>query len=511
MNLRKNKLIYIYIIILAIFIGISIASLIVFYYIHLKNNTIQSGIYIKGVNVSGLTKDEAKANVDNYLNEVMNDHIILEYKNNEYFVGIEQINANFNVDSAVEYAYNIGRSKNIFKDVKQIFSVLFTKINIDPVLEYNQVELEKYIENIQANLPDQLEQSSYYTEDNKLIITSGKNGAGIYKERLKNDILEALQTISYNNQIIEIPTYVEYPEKIDLQKIHNEIYRETKNAYYTKEPYAVYTHVVGVDFNVEEAQALINSEEKEEYIIKLNMTVPEVTINDIGLDAFPNLISEFSTNYVASNKNRSTNLKLASDKINGVVIMPGETFSFNKTVGKRTEEAGYKEAAIYADGQVTNDIGGGICQIVSTLYNAVVQSNLDIISRRNHMFTTSYVPAGKDATVAWGSTDFKFKNSRNYPIKIVSSVSGGVAKVSVYGLLGEDEYDIKIETEYIRTINYSTKYISDSGYKSGTIIQSGSNGCIVDSYKVYRKNGTVIKKEKISRDTYTPQDRKIAR
>lgn len=481
MNYRNKKLIYIYIIILAIFIGISIASLIVFYYVHLKNNTIQNGVFIKGVNVSGLTKEEARKNVEEYLSQVMTDQITLNYNNNEFLVAVEQINAKFNVELATEYAYNIGRSKNIFKDIKDIILVLLTKINIDPILEYNEFELNKYIEHIQANLPDQLEQSSYYLDDDKLIITSGKNGAGIYKDELKTKILDGLQTIRYAEQIIEIPTYIQHPDKINLQKIREEIYKEAKNAYYTTEPYAVYTHVVGIDFNLEETQKIIDFEKKEEYKIDLITTIPEVTINDIGLDAFPNLLAEFSTKYDMTNKNRTTNLKLASDKINRVVVMPNEVFSYNKIVGKRTIAAGYKEAAIYENGEVTSGLGGGICQISTTLYNAAVQADLKITSRRNHMFTTSYVPAGKDATVAWGSTDFKFKNTRDYPIKIESTVNNGIAKVRIYGLKTENEYDINIET---------------------TTVKSTNTNLIIDSYKVYRKDGKIIKKEKISRDTY---------
>lgn len=481
MNYKTKKLIYIYIIILAIFIGISIASLIVFYYAHLNKDTIQAGVFIKGVNVSGLTKEEATNNVKEYLKTAMADQITLNYNDNEFLVAVEQINAKFNVEYAVEYAYNIGRSKNIFKDIKDIVLVLFTKINIDPILEYNETELDKYIEHIQANLPDQLEQSSYYIDDDNLIITSGKNGAGIYKEELKTKILDGLQTINYTEQIIEIPTYIQYPEKINLSKIREEIYKEAKNAYYTTEPYAVYTHVIGIDFDVDKTQRIIDSEEKEEYKINLITTRPEVTINDIGLEAFPDMLSEFSTKYDATNKNRTTNLKLASDKINGTVIMPNEIFSYNKVVGKRTIEAGYKEAAIYENGEVTSGLGGGICQISTTLYNAAVQSDLKITSRRNHMFTTSYVPAGKDATVAWGSTDFKFKNTRDYPIKIESTVNNGIAKVRIYGLKTENEYDITIETNTVK---------------------STSKNLIVDSYKVYRKNGKIIKKEKISRDTY---------
>ena len=481
MNLTKNKIIYTYTIILAIFIGISMASLIVFYFVNFRKDTIQSGVYIKEVNVSGLTKEEAKKQVENYLKEVMSDHIILDYNENEYYVGVEQIEADFNVESAVEYAYQIGRSKNIFKDIKDIIGIYFFNITIDPILNYNEKELENYIENIQANLPDQLEQSSYYIENNNLYITSGKVGAGIYKEALKIKILEGLQTINYKDQKIGIPTYEQYPEKINLQKIHDEIYKEVKNAYYTKQPYAVYSHVVGIDFDVNEVQQIIDSEVKEEYKVALKITNPEVSINDIGLDAFPNLLAEFSTKYDAGAKNRSTNLKLASDKINGTVIMPGEVFSYNKVVGKRTIEAGYKEATVYENGQVTTGLGGGICQISTTLYNAAVGANLDITSRRNHMFTTSYVPAGKDATVAWGSTDFKFKNSREYPIKIESTVSGGIAKVRIYGLKTDNEYNITIET---------------------STVKSTSKNLIVDSYKVYRQNGKVIKKEKISRDTY---------
>ena len=481
MNLTKNKIIYTYTIILAIFIGISMASLIVFYFVNFKKDTIQPGVYIKGVNVSGLTKQEAIYKVENYLKEVMSDHIILDYKENEYYVGVEQIEATFNVESAVEYAYKIGRSKNVFKDIKDIIKIYFFNITIDPILNYNEKELEKYIDNIQANLPDQLEQSSYYIENNNLYITSGKIGAGIYKDNLKTQILEGLQKINYNDKKINIPTYEQYPDKINLEKIHSEVYKESKNAYYTKDPYAVYTHVIGVDFDIEQVQQIIDLEVKDEYKVALKITNPEITINDIGLDAFPNLLAEFSTKYNAGAKNRTTNLKLASDKINGTVIMPGEVFSYNKVVGKRTIEAGYKEATIYENGQVTSGLGGGICQISTTLYNAAVEANLDITSRRNHMFTTSYVPAGMDATVAWGSTDFKFKNIREYPIKIESTVNGGIAKVRIYGLKTDNEYNITIET---------------------STVKSTSKNLIVDSFKVYRQNGQVIKKEKISRDTY---------
>ncbi|MCI8277358.1 MAG: VanW family protein [Clostridia bacterium] len=122
-----------------------------------------------------------------------------------------------------------------------------------------------------------------------------------------------------------------------------------------------------------------------------------------------------------------------------------------------------------------------MCQISSTLYNAVIFADLDIVSRSNHMFIPSYVGGGEDATVVWGSIDFKFKNNRDYPIRIETSVSGGIATVDIYGLRNETEYDIRIESK--------------------TIKRTSSN-IIVDAFKVYRLDGQVVKREKLSRDTY---------
>lgn len=479
---RKDNTILIYIILLAIVLGIFLSSLFVFYSNHMNSEYIQPGIYIKSINISGLTKKEAITLVTNELNKQLNDHLLLKYKNNDYYLAVEQIEAKFNVEDSVEFAYNIGRSGNFFSDLQDYISVLMSSINIEPILIYSDEALTKYLQNIESNLPDQLEQSSFYIEDDELIVTNGKVGAGIYIDELKKEIVLALQDISFSNRYIDIPTFEKYPDKIDVDTIHDEVYREPQNAYYTTEPYAVYSHVIGIDFDKDYLkQEIENDPYKEEYVMELSYITPDITNNDLDKEAFPDRLAIFSTKYSASNKDRTTNLRLASNKIDGTIIMPGETFSYNKVVGKRTIAAGYKEADIYENGQVTSGLGGGICQISTTLYNAVVAADLDIVSRRNHMFIPSYVPGGKDATVVWGSTDFKFKNTRDYPIRVESSVSDGIATVSIYGLRNETEYDISIE--------------------SNTVKRTNSN-IIVDAYKVYRLNGEVVKREKLSRDTY---------
>ena len=480
---KKKHFLLIYLILVIVVICVFMISTVIFYNIHKNKDTIQSGVFVKGINISGLTKVSAEKLLDEKFNQELNDHLTLKYKDEEYYAEIEQFEAQFNIKSVVDLAYSIGRTGNIFKDLKDSVTVLFCKVNIEPEFIYNKDELYDYLENIESQLPDQLEQSSYYIDEDAVVVTNGKNGARIYKDKLASIIIEQIQNVDFKNGYIDIPTYTEYPDPINVKAIHDEVYREMQNAYFTTEPRMVYAQVTGVDFNISDVRkAIKENPEADEYIINLYFTEPEVTVDDLGMDAFPDLLGSFSTNYV-NNPDRTTNLRLASNKINGTVVMPGEKFSFNKVVGRRTVEAGYKNAAIFSDGQVTDGLGGGICQVTSTLYNAAVFANLEIVSRRNHMFVPSYVKGGRDATVVYGSTDFVFENSRSYPIKILSSVQDGVARVQIYGYENPNEqnYDISIET---------------------TLVKSTSTTNVYDAYKVYKQNGEVVKREKLSRDTY---------
>ena len=410
---RRDNLLLVFIILLAIVLGIFIASIAMFYNHQQNTDKIQSGVFIKGINVSGLTKEEAIDVVTKDLADQMNDHIELIYKNNNYYVEIEQIDAKFDIEGSVNYAFNIAKTGKFFEDLQSYISVLMTNIDIEPKLVYNDVALTEYLQTIETYLPDQLEQHGYYIEDDKLIVTNGINGAGIEIDELKTTIVEAIQDISFTKKYIQIPTYTKYPDPINIEAIHNDVYREVQNAYYTVEPYAVYPEVQGVDFDQELlANMIAENPEAEEYSTDLIYTDAEITIKDFGKEAFPDLLASFSTKYV-NNPDRTTNLRLAAGKIDGTVVLPGEIFSYNKVVGKRTIAAGYKNAAIYQDGQVTDGLGGGICQISTTLYNAAIEAGMLIEERRNHMFVPSYAGAGKDATVVWGSTDFKFENRRN--------------------------------------------------------------------------------------------------
>ena len=191
--------------------------------------------------------------------------------------------------------------------------------------------------------------------------------------------------------------------------------------------------------------------------------------------------------------------------------MPGETFSYNQTVGERTIAEGYKEAGAYAGGRVVQDVGGGICQTSSTLYNVALLANLEIVDRSNHQFLTSYVSPGRDATVSWGSIDFKFKNTRTYPIKIEASAKNGVCKMSIYGIKEEVEYEVEIQSKVLSYIDYTIKYEEDSSLEEGkeVVEQSGYTGCTSEAYRVLKLNGEVVSKTLLSKDTYDPMTRII--
>lgn len=482
---------------------------VIFSLINMGNDKIIHGIKIEGIDVSSLNKEQLNEKLNEWYNEIATKSINLYYQDLEETINVEEIEINANIDKVVEQALKIGRSGNIIKDNYDIlFTLLFQK-KLEVNINCNEEKLDKKIEEISKKLPGTLIENSYYIEEEELIIKKGQDGIIAEKEKTNKLIKEAVKSAEKN---ITIPIKQAKIEEIDINKIHNEIFKEPKDAYITTNPTKVYAHINGIDFaiSVDEIKQILQ-EEKEEYIIPLKITIPEVTLESIAGQAFPNKLAEFTTRYDITNKNRSTNLELSSKKVNGTIVLPGETFSYNKIVGARTISAGYKEAAIYSGGKVVQGVGGGICQLSSTLYNAVLYANLEITSRTNHRFLTSYVQAGRDATVSWGTIDFCFKNTRNYPIKIVSNVANGIVRVTIHGMQEENEYEVELQTKTLETIPYKTNYINDNTLEEGIEIieQNGSNGVKSETYKILKQNGAVISKSLLSSDTYSSLEKVI--
>lgn len=479
---NKSDVLVIFGILLAIVILLVTVVYGTFSIITEKSTTIAKGVYIKNIDVSGLTREQAKEKINSYISSVIPEEIKLTHNGFETSLSTSQLSIYFNTDEAVDMAYNIGKTGNIFQKNLTILQTRLSKTTIDPGFSIDMNQLKKDLEDISSKLPDKIIESSCYIDGNKLIITKGKAGKTVKVDDSAKYIKQAINDLKIENNSLELLTEDSTPKEIDLDAVYNEIHKEPVNAYYSQNPYVVHPSENGMDFSItlDEAKNMLK-EEKDEYVVPLKVLYPSVTTNMIGTEAFPDLLSEFSTKYAASNKNRTTNLILAAKKINGTVLMPGETFSYNKVVGARTIQAGYKEAPIYVSGRVEDGIGGGICQITTTLYNAVVYANLDIVERSNHQFVPSYAGPSRDATVVYGAIDFKFKNNRDYPIKIACSVSGGIANFKIWGLKSDNDYEVQISS---RTTG-----------KTSTAIYS-------EAYKILKKNGNVVSTTLLSKDTY---------
>ena len=216
-------------------------------------------------------------------------------------------------------------------------------------------------------------------------------------------------------------------------------------------------------------------------------------------------IGSFTTNTTA-NQNRNTNVRLAAEAINGTVIKPGQEFSFNGTVGQRTEAKGYKGAAAYNNGEVVQEIGGGVCQVSTTLYNAVFKAGLKISSRRSHTFEPSYVTPGRDATVSWDQPDFKFINNSSTAIGLRASYADQKVTISVYGIpILEDGITWDLDSKKVEDLGTpNPTYEEDQTLQPGeeVIKSKGSAGSRWETYKIVYKNGKEISRELDHKTTY---------
>lgn len=513
----KNKII-IPSILIAIIIVLLLIFSVIFSLINIGNDSIIGKVSIMGMNVSNMTREEATLALEEIIENKMSEELILKKDDYETSINANQINAKYNIEKAVDEAFNMGRNGNIITNNYSILSSIIFGKDIECEMNYEHEALDKKIEDISSKLPGAVVDNSYYIEDEELVIVKGKRGLVVKKDELKDNIINEIKNINNKYAILNIPTEEVEPEPIDVEKIRNEIYKEPQDAYVSKNSETnkteIHTEVDGIDFaiSLEEAKKIV-SEDKEEYTIPLKITKPEKTLDDLGEEAFADKLATFSTRYDPTNRNRSNNIVISTNKIDGTIIMPGETFSYNQTVGERTIAEGYKEAGAYAGGRVVQDVGGGICQTSSTLYNAALLANLEIVDRSNHQFLTSYVDPGRDATVAWGSIDFKFKNTRTYPIKIKATAENGVCTMSIYGIKEDKEYEVVIQSNVLSYIPYTTKYENDSSLEEGkeVVEQSGYTGCTSEAYRILKSNGEVVSKTLLSKDTYDPMTRIIKR
>lgn len=418
-------------------------------------------------------------------------------------------------DEAAEMAYNYGRDGNIFtnalKYIKCLIGLGVVDINREVVLALDEEGLRSAVAQAAKDLNSQRIDPSHEVVEDKLLINLGKSGMAIDENELYNLLSEAFLKSDFED--IEYDANMDPAPEVDIQSIYDSVHTEPENSVYDRESGTVTQDKQGISFDMDEVQRLVAGASGGEQVeIPLVFTGAEITSEDLKSLLFVSQLSAKSTE-LTNNSNRNNNIELAANVINGYVINPGEQFSFNDVVGQRTTAKGYLEAGAYSGGQSVNEVGGGICQVSSTIYYTVLKADLEVVNRSAHTFTVSYLPLGMDAAVSWGGPEFAFRNNTPYPIKVMARREGLALTIELYGTKTND-YTIELDSVTTNTINYETEYVDDSSLPAGTtsVKTAGRTGYTAVTYRyVYDGNGNLIREEQVNTSSYSKLNQVVLR
>lgn len=322
---------------------------------------------------------------------------------------------------------------------------------------------------------------------------------------------------------VKLPLYLTINQrkaKIVLEEVGKPWYIPPQDAQFAitaNDKVVINKEIIGEQIALEEAlfslakMLLMNQEEDIHLYLDIEKIQPKMVQEDLEGYRITTCLSSFSTWFNSANVNRTNNIKLAVKKLDLILLAPKEVFSFNKVVGPRTKERGYDEADIIQNNSLVPGVGGGICQVSSTLYNAVLLADLEVVERYPHSLIINYVPPGLDATVVYGSRDFSFSNNTEGYLLIKVAVSQGKVICKIFGQ-PESKKKVVLKTFLERQIEPSTIYQEDPLVPSGNYIleREGVPGRIVRvERQVFDHNGVLLRTEVISKDIYPPVDKVI--
>lgn len=415
----------------------------------LKNgDTIYPNVYIEGIDVGGLSRAQAMDAVGDAVTQAY-DSSVLAVKLPDRTISFlpEQTHSVLDTRGAVDVALAYGRQGNPFLAVTAYWSALGKNHTVSLL---NPAELDTgYIRQVidqvakEASLDPAPSEITYNEKTKTILVEVGYPDRELDADGLYEAVCNAFREGNFS------PIQWDYDEvpcaPVDLEGFIKKYGTEMKDAVYDEETGDITEEVVGFGFDVEaEATRLAEAQPGSKVTIRMEDMIPEVTKAELDKQYFGTKLFSKSTVYVV-NANRTNNLKLACEAINGTVLSPGEVFSFNDIVGERTAEKGYLPATVYSGGESLPELGGGVCQVASTIYYATLHMDLEQVERTEHMFVVTYVDMGMDATIYWGSLDYKFKNTLDYPIKIQANIDDGSCNITFWGA---EPLEKKVEMSY---------------------------------------------------------------
>ncbi|MCW3490738.1 VanW family protein [Dethiobacter alkaliphilus] len=411
------------------------------YFYH--RDRIYAGVEIDGVDVGGKTAAEAaEMLMQKYEQERFGHHEVdIHYEDKTWTLTYDQLGIEVDVEETVSQAMAAGRERAHLLRYPRRISLKSKPLQIKPLLMVETVRFRAAM--------DPMEEIVWQEPVNAdLKLSEDRESVEIIPDKPGQELNVA---VTLNNLFVALDTYPD----------------------------------VG---DIELTAKTVEAEQTAEYLESLKINEPVAT---------------FSTVFSGNDQNRNHNIRLAAEAVDDILILPGEEFSWNETVGNTTADKGYKKAPVIVGGQLQDGLGGGICQVSSTLYNAVLLADMGIIERRNHGLAVGYLPPGRDATISYGWIDLKYVNDRDYAVWQRAFVDGNRLTIHLYGnpIPG---HEVEIITTDLQTIPGGEKIIKTSDLPRGARerIKSGQPGYKVTSWRITYQDGEEIKREQLFRDTY---------
>ena len=474
----------------------------------LSYKKVYDGVYINNSSVSGLTREELCAKIPELFDKSLSKRITLDIDGTTHEFESLSIVPVIDVEKMADEAFSYGRTRKFLARLSEISDLKKNTANVAFSLDFNDNELQKVINSATLNLAVTATPNKIEYGENSLIITKGTSGNGVEFSEAKASVEACLLS---DSTVAKINFKHIEPEEITYDYIMRFVYEEPVNAAYSIENHRISfsESAPGVSLSKGDLKDAIKAAEGNVITVPAKIKQPEITSEQLRSEVVAHELGKFSTDYSSSSADRAYNIKLATEKINGYVLEPGEEFSYNEVVGPRTADRGFRIANVYVGNTVQPGIGGGICQVSSTMYNAVILADLEITERRNHTLPVSYVPMGRDATVSYGTTDFRFKNNTSYPIEIRATAENGTNTIIIMGTDTHPGREIKIETSRISTSSPKVIIKKSADLMEGDVKveSSGSNGSSYAAYKVIYENGSEVSRVKLPNSTYAGKDR----
>lgn len=405
------------------------------------------GIEVLGVKLEGLNKEEGMARLAELEKDLRATRVVLNYQGRSWLLLLSEAGIDLKEEAIMETALSVGRQGTLLQRWQDRRRVKKEGLSLEPVIEFDREKLSRRVSELTREITEEPRDAAF--------------------------------KINSDDTVTIIPG--KNGAAVDIDRLERDIFSVLAEG---KKP------------------------EVDLYLVPVPPARSTALVESMGING---LLASYTTSYNPSKTSRTYNISVAARAFNELLVLPGHVVSFNKVVGPRSSEAGYKNAPVIINNELVDGLGGGVCQVSTTLYNCILLANLEVIERTNHSLPVSYVPIGRDATVVYDAIDLKFRNNTDSYLYIRSFINNGRLTFKIYGNTAYKR-DVSVYSWVTQEIEPKVIYEEDPNLPKGeqVVKQEGVKGLKVSTMRVVRLNGVVEKREMLPESDYSPVNKIIA-